>query len=122
MKKKISYLLYFVFMICLVVLNINTYKVREYSSSIRANSYMNPAPNYITKIEINLTDKAKISPVYTYLELMSLFENNWSFANNSRCDRGNNNIYFYACPDGNKCLFENATRPAYADQVMGEKS
>lgn len=63
------------------------------------------AATNITKIEITLdTEKAVLHPYYTYNQVRSIFEKNWSVPEEAGYSRGNNNIWFYYCPDENKCV------------------
>ena len=122
MRKKIGILCFMLISLAFTVYNVSRYEVKEYKSVINSKVFMDPVPNYINKIEILLdANKARISPAYTYRELMSSYEDNWSFAEGSRCDDGNNNIYFKTCPSSTKCDLNDVLSPSYDDQVKGDR-
>ena len=124
MKKSINILLCFVLlMVSYTLININKFEIKEYKSVINAKTYMSAAPTYITRIDINLTDKAKVSPAYSYSEMMYLFENESSFTNENLTG---SNVYFAFCPSSSKCDYDDATfvngnAVEYSTTVMDNK-
>lgn len=120
MKNKIKIVLCFIVIIGIfLILDSSKYEVKEYKITKNIKTLSDPVEiDYIKRIDINLDmNKARISSIYTYEELMSLFKDNWSFPDNSRLSKGNNNIYFKYCPDSNKCNKNETTRPSYNSQV-----
>ena len=108
--------------IAFLALNVKNDGVVEYSTTSSAKTYLDPAPNYINRIDILLDeDKAKISPAYTYSELKHSFENNWSFPDGTRLRKGNNNIYFYTCDSSSLCEKNETNSVTYSNTVDGTK-
>ena len=125
MKKKVSIIMCFIFIVfSFVILNKDKYKVEEFKSVINAKTYMDPATTYMTRVDINLSDKAKISPVYTYLELMHLFENDWTSPDGVHYD--GSNVYFAFCPTSSPCDYKDTTKVngntvSYSEVVKGDR-
>ena len=129
MKKKAIIILCLVLLVSLSLFaDSDKYKIESFSITKTVKSLADPAePNYIKRIDISYdTNSTVLSPAYTYHENMDLFKGNWTYPEDARYDKGNNNIYFYYCPGNTPCEYEDLNNIydntyGYNYNVVGER-
>ena len=84
---------------------------KNYTVKYVAKNFNDPlTTSYMKRIDINFdTNKLRLSPAYTYLEAMSLFERNWTYPDGVHYRNGGN-VYFAYCPFSSLCEYAETER------------